>query len=1458
MAAQGWRLERTYFAGAGMDEARLEGLDLDWSEGFTASGHAALWADNGTGKTTITALRYALYLPHSRDFIRGDSDRSLANLVRSSEVCHVVEQATRVVHGEPQRLLVGMVASWADGGTQDLDNPSKLTRTFYGWLAGADGPTIDDLPFRTGSGRWATHKQFTAAVRELLPHGGAAVPYAPSEGQRHWQEWLGSAGVDLEQVRFQTVMNASEGGVDRVMRFADSDAFVQWLVGATMSISTVEQITKSVDALRVNAAARPRWEDEVLLWEQVIDPLLSLAVMHEQVARHREQVAVARVDAAVVIAVADATVADLMSRQKHELEQADVHDQLRREALTTARRAQAHRLRMQQRAARLRADAAGLLASQRRTELASAVTDRSAWELVRDVLSSRELTSTVAGLEERIDLAEQEFAELRGAERRYRHALARLLTHRLDTAERRFADADRRRTQARSELGDVEARLESAISAKGATTEQIQIAERGISESEQIMEGAVAAGLLRDDDDPVVVDTGLEAKIRTALGNRHSAKATLEKVGTEVATRRDDLAGARSRVVRAHDDLSAAQQRLRTVERRIAELVDDERLLAVIPDMVVDLWLQQLSISEALVLRATAADAEADTARVDMAESRRVIDSVRDDGLLPPSVLVEEAVRRCQAADLPAWSGLRWLADTLAPDEAADFAAARPDIASGVVVATAELVDDAVAAIGDLRPDGVVWVGAVIDVAEAATGDHSGGTRAEVLLPSAGTYDRHAASSLVETAQRAHTAASAALGTASAQAGAARNMTASLEQLWQDHPDDPRPDLAASIHAASDRRTGAETECEQIGEVIADLERQQAQLRLDEDAAQQAMDAAAETRMALAPVCSAFQSLVRLRESLPGHRNLVEELTARISGLRRDKQRLSGEIDDVEREIPVHTRARDDAGEELRAAGLSARREGPLPDDDRPTIEQRLMSVRSAIAETAVDPEIHQELRRLRQAQSDVNSRLDADRALRSRAEEFADSDRARHAVALAASVREATADESRARDQAAEAEAIFKQAKLDLEQRVAEPDRSTADVDDVPSAATITDVDQAERLALRLDTLAGHQLEVQRTADRLATEARTAASDALHESQLLDMAVKPLRHLADPAVTGRVERVTGELRERVSSVSDRVRTSQQALTESQDAQREAADRVRAHANGHHARKVEDRKDPRVVDLVIRLRGDDQLPADAERIAGHLEQRVASLRDDLAQHDANVRTSAAMLHVQAAMAIQRLRAYQNQSRLPAGLGDWSERRFVDIDHEPVPADESVAVDRVARVVHAHLTPGAARSDAKAMLFAAARALVDAPFRVRLLKPHTDLVVDRVDVAELKNFSGGQRVTAGVLLYASMTRVRGADGDASIGWLWLDNPFGQASADQFVRTMRLAADKLGLQLVFTAAPKDKGALSMFDRVITLSRRTRPSSKEKIVVLDRGERVVVDLDLIQKDVMMVLGE
>jgi hypothetical protein len=1460
----GWRLERTYLAGAGFPESRLEGLDINWADPLEPTGHAALWADNGAGKTTITALRFALYLPHSRDFIRGNSDRSLAKLVYSGNVCHVVEQATRVVEGEMQRIVVGMVADWSDGGTQDLDNPSKLGRVFYGWVANPLGPTIDDLPFRTSIGRWTTRTQFVDALRALLPNGGALPPHPPSDHQGHWRRWLIAAGVDLEQVRFQTAMNASEGGVDRVMQFADSDAFARWLIGATTPTSTVEQIANSIEALRTNAAARPRWSDELALWERIIDPLLHLAIAHEEAATNRRAVATAEADAAVLVADADTTVAGLSAEKDAAAKLHAHHEQRRRDAAAMLRRAQAHRLRMQLRGAKLRADAAEAAAVERRGARDEADRNLAAWRLVDLILEADATASQLAGLTERLDAAEKETATLRADEGRHRHDLARLLTDHRDTAARQVSTAKQQLAAAKTARDTLDTELQDVLEVNATAVEQARQARAQITESEQTMADGVAAGLIVEGADPAARDATLAEQVASARRARTGAEAAVESIGERIGAEQKALSAAQQRAANARGEAAEVERQLRDVTRRVHGLTRDQRLLDVVGDAFADLWIGRTALTDTLQQRVASADADVADERAAVAAAKRTVEAVGADGLLPASQVAEEVARRCQDADVPAWPGWRWLADTMTPSAAAVFAAARPEIASGVVVAHPDLIERALDAVGAVDIDVAVWIGAVVDTEAAAAArdanDGDGGTRAHVLLPHAGIYDRDAASRLVSAAEEALKAATRRLHAAASRGTDARDMLAALSRLWTDLPDDPRDELTERIRAARGRQSAAESEAQAAIGRLGQLERQHAARKRDRDAAQQVIDDATETRRLLGPVIAAAHARQRAREQLPGLLGTVRDARRRVDDLRRRKPELADNLAAAEDLVRQHTRRREDDAERLRVAGLSATVDGPLPTEDEGTIRARLASVKEALANAAVDPELHEQVQRTRQHLSNLNARLDADADRRRRAERLAAGDGARHPVALAESVGIATQQEAQAREEYARARAVADRAQEEYERLFEDrsSDRSFPDVDEVPAAGLVASVDDAERFAEQLDALTSQLFAMQRSEERLVKEADDAARAAEQSATLVNASVNPLRYLADGTVAGRRAVDVEELIERIADVARSVREAAQALTASEGIRQQAAMAVRAHANGPQARKVEEAEDPRVVDLIMRLRADPELPAEAERLAGHLEQRTVSLRDDLERHDHDVRTCATMLHVQAATAIERLRAYQNQSRLPDGLGDWSQRRFVVIEHERIPDDESVAIDRVSRVVHALLTPGVGRSDAASLMFAAARALVDAPFRVRLLKPHTDLSLDRVDVTELKNFSGGQRVTAGVLLYATMTRVR-ATGDAtSIGWLWLDNPFGQASADQFVRTMRRAADQLGLQLLFTAAPKDKGALSMFDRIIMLARRSRPSSGEKVVVVDDGSHEVVDLMLIQKDVAAVLGE
>ncbi|NBH06798.1 hypothetical protein [Amycolatopsis sp. SID8362] len=1455
----GWRLERTFLAGAGLAESRLEALDLTWSEPLDPTAHAALWADNGTGKTMITALRYSLYLPDSRDFIRGDSDRSLAKLVRSRDVCHVVEQASRIVDGEVQRVVLGMVAGWPGGGTQDLENPSRLHRVFYGWFTGEHGPTIDDLPFRTDIGRWATQAQFVDGVRAVLPPGGAAPPHPPSDHQRNWRRWLDAVGVDLDQVRFQAVMNAAEGGVDRVMRFTDSDAFVQWLIGATMPTSTVEQITDSIDTLRQNAAKRPLWEEELNLWQKLVEPLLDLAVAHEQVGEAKRAAAAARLQAISAVAHADATAAAVRERGRTAQLRYDHHDQARKDAGSAARRAQGHRLRMELRAAELRVREAENIAEQRREDHRNAVGELDAWRIVADVVLAKSLSGRLAGLEERQEAAEKATDELQRQERRLRHDLARLLTHRRDDAESARRAADGTLQTARRELAGADREERDCQRKRGAAAEQVRQHERNRTTAETTLADAIDAELLREGDDPARRDAALAEEIAVARTEGEAAEGELDRIRTETGAAKDTLAAAQRRGREARDEGLRFGDTVAAVDRRVTQLLADEQLLDAVGSSEVDLWGGRSFLTDTLNTRSVRADQNADAARTLLQRARRTIDSIGADGLLPPAETVERAVRRCEDREIPAWSGWRWIADTMNAEVAASFARARPDIASGVVVAEPRLVADVLDVLEDLELDTALWVGAVTDPAAAATGEGDGGTEARILLPPAGAFDREAAAGVVAAARDVADRADGDLADATTRGQAIRATLASCRRFWDDFPEDPRAELNRSREAARQREGEADRNAEAVQARLGSLGEQEKGQLARAKRAREAIDAAAELRRLLVPVIAAASTIEAIRGELPGLRETIASLDERLEELAGVKEELTERIDDAKTRLAEQIRARDDAGEALRTAGLAPTTDGPVTTEEESGLRARLNSVREAMTEAALDPELHKEIDRVRAELAEAGARIGADPDRRALAEEYALSDGARHSVALTESIRTAETRSVDAGQALAKAEAAAESARAvhrtHIEDRA---DRTSADFDGFPATVLVTSPQEADRQARLLDDLAVEYLEKRAAEERLVAEAKGEVERAEVASQLIDVSARPLRHLAADDATGRVFDDVDELTGQLAKAAEELRQAEEAVNDKAAAAGDLVGKVRALANGKDARAVEDGKDPRLADLIVRLRADRNLAVDAERVAGQLEQRVATLRDDLDQHDDRVRTCARMLHIQASTAIEKLRHYQNQSRLPDGLGEWSGQRFAVIEHEPVPADESVSVDRVARVVHALLVPGAGRSDAQVMLFAAARALVDAPFRVRLLKPHTDLVLDRVDVAELKNFSGGQRVTAGVLLYATMARVKAAGNDASIGWLWLDNPFGQASADQFVRTMRLAADKLGLQLVFTAAPKDKGALSMFDRIITLGRRSRPSSGEKVVVVDDGDRELADLTLIQHDVLQVLGE
>jgi len=234
------------------------------------------------------------------------------------------------------------------------------------------------------------------------------------------------------------------------------------------------------------------------------------------------------------------------------------------------------------------------------------------------------------------------------------------------------------------------------------------------------------------------------------------------------------------------------------------------------------------------------------------------------------------------------------------------------------------------------------------------------------------------------------------------------------------------------------------------------------------------------------------------------------------------------------------------------------------------------------------------------------------------------------------------------------------------------------------------------------------------------------------------------------------------------------------------------------------------------------------MPALAADWAAALRPRLRSLEDDLAgigRHHAGIVTR---LGGMVGQALRTLRLAQRLSELPDGLADWSGQQFLrirfdDLDEAALRHALGEVVDRTAEQQVAGKSAG--RRDGMALLLAGVRAAMPKGVRVEMLKPDAVLRTERLRVAQIRDvFSGGQRLTAAIVLYCTMAALRAhqrGDGRRShAGVLFLDNPIGRASASYLLELQFGVARALGVQLVYTTGLFDAGALNTFPLIIRL--------------------------------------
>jgi hypothetical protein len=258
----------------------------------------------------------------------------------------------------------------------------------------------------------------------------------------------------------------------------------------------------------------------------------------------------------------------------------------------------------------------------------------------------------------------------------------------------------------------------------------------------------------------------------------------------------------------------------------------------------------------------------------------------------------------------------------------------------------------------------------------------------------------------------------------------------------------------------------------------------------------------------------------------------------------------------------------------------------------------------------------------------------------------------------------------------------------------------------------------------------------------------------------------------------------------------------------------------------------------------------ERLPEFAEEWETNLKPRLRVLTDELAHIERHRAAIITRLGGMVAYALGRLRSAQKASRLPEELGDWSGLEFLRIAFTQ--PDEAVLAERIGQVVDEASGAGSGKRDGLSLLLAGVRAaLRPKGVRVDMLKPDAVLRDERVRVCEIGDvFSGGQLLTAAIILYCTMASLRASErGQARrqhAGVLFLDNPIGRASAGYLLELQLAVADKLQVQLVYTTGLFDTTALSVFPLIVRLRNDADLRAGMKYLSVDSAMRASMPTD------------
>ncbi len=319
------------------------------------------------------------------------------------------------------------------------------------------------------------------------------------------------------------------------------------------------------------------------------------------------------------------------------------------------------------------------------------------------------------------------------------------------------------------------------------------------------------------------------------------------------------------------------------------------------------------------------------------------------------------------------------------------------------------------------------------------------------------------------------------------------------------------------------------------------------------------------------------------------------------------------------------------------------------------------------------------------------------------------------------------------------------------------------------------------------------------------------------------------------PIAVGFVSDIDADVRAQVHDLAADVDEVDGVYNSAMSTRFKAAEALRTWAGADRFSIVAEDEHGRAVRLLRELfRGDqlfERVAPRAGELAADLENRHRLIGQLLAEVEIHKRNVVTRLAALVDDTLGDLARASSLSELGDDIGPWAGQRFLIVEPRQRPTAEQTEV-RVADLIDRMVSAGRVELDTIELLWRATEAAVTDGFRASVLKPAPDQPTGRTPVEDMRKWSGGENLTASLMLFCVMAKLRaekrtGTRAGAAGGVVPLDNPLGKANYLPFLELQRKVAAANGVQLVFWTGIGDLGAVTAFPRIAAMHKRPSTS-------------------------------